>query len=971
MRLIIFTVTLSLLVTWSCEQQQPEQEQQPQQQERQQQQQKHYNLSIMLNAIDSDMPLSLQNSISACSSIIHEYFVPITGSFMVSTHVQELHLKWHLKDFLNNVLLNLPMIKVEIESKSSSVRYLTMNRKYNLIVVDSIESLRQLDPAYYTRNYDIQEYYMVYLMHGSRFANLFSVLNQMFEYFWQNSIINVSLMTANKQFVVDVFTYFPFDNYLTCRMPWVEQINYYSGSWSQPIAMTIFPEKINNLENCPLDVAVWNTPPYLSYLKSDEGVYKIDYFEAVLLKVLSEKLNFSLNLQEPPNDEQRGKVLANGTITGAMKMLHDHSADLSLGSFRYTLERSTVLTAAVPYYQTHQIYAILTNMQLYTSLEILLYPFDKITWIILFLSLLFGLFIAFVIDHFYDKCLVIQVAIGYPALKTPTTDIFRFLMGQSLIQIPETIFARFMIIFWHIYGLLLRTAYQSLLFQLLKLNVYHEPPKTLTDLINQQCILVMTEEYFRTKFVFFVEYDKQDRCLAAVSSKDFLTYHIINEHKRGLFYILPEKIFAQHITMYFSKHSFLINRFNQLFMNLRGIGLVDFWAHQSLDTDYLQNKHKATFKSINLSDIEGILIIWSVLLLVAVVVFFLEVLYDHTADISLGSFRYTLERSTVLTAAVPYYQTFQIYGILTTTQLYTSLERLVYPFDNVTWIYLFFSVQLGLIIAFIIDYLYDKSLLVRIAIGNPRIRTPVTNVMRLFMGQSLIQIPETHFSRFMIISWHVYGLLLRTAYQSLLFQLLKLNIYHEPPENLSDLINQQCILVMTEGTYDTVHTVPRIEEGYINVIKLKNTSEESSFFFLENDKELRCLAVVSPKDFLTYHVIKERKMGIFYVLPETIFAQQITMYFSKHSFLINRFNALFMNLRSMGLIDFWARKSLNTDFLKSTRETQFIPINMENVEGILIIYSVLILIGIVVFFIEMIIFRVKLLTFGKQHEFVH
>ncbi|XP_037813405.1 uncharacterized protein LOC119604698 [Lucilia sericata] len=651
MRLIIFTVTLSLLVTWSCEQQQQqqEQEQQPQQQEKQQQQQqKHYNLSIMLNAIDSDMPLSLQNSISACSSIIHEYFVPITGSFMVSTHVEELYLKWHLKDFLNNVLLNLPMIKVEIESKSSSVRYLTMNRKYNLIVVDSIESLRQLDPANYTRNYDIQEHYLVYLMHGSRFANLFSVLNQMFGYFWQNSIINVSLMTANKEFIVDVFTYFPFDNYLTCKMPLVEQINYYSGSWSKPITLTIFPEKLDNLEKCPLGVAVWNTPPYLSYLKSDEGFYKIDYFEAVLLEVLSEKLNFSLNLQEPPNNEQRGKVLANGTLTGAMKMLHDHSADLSLGSFRYTLERSTVLTAAVPYYQTHQIYGILTNTQLYTSLEILLYPFDNITWIIIFLSLLLGLFIAIVIDYFYDKCLLIQVAIGYPALKTPTTDVLRFLMGQSLIQIPETNFARFMIIFWHIYGLLLRTAYQSLLFQLLKLNVYHEPPKTLTDLINQQCTLVMTEGTYDSVYTvnriqqgfieviklqntseqssyFFVEYDKQDRCLAAVSSKDFLTYHVINERKRGVFYVLPEKIFAQHITMYFSKHSFLIDRFNELFMNLRGMGLIDFWAHQSLDTDYIENKHKTDFKSINLSDIKGILIIWSVLLLATVVVFFLEV----------------------------------------------------------------------------------------------------------------------------------------------------------------------------------------------------------------------------------------------------------------------------------------------------------------------------------------------------------
>lgn len=132
MRSTIFTVTLSLLITWSCEQQQV-QEQEPQQ---------HHNLSIMLKAIDSDMPLSLQNSIAACCNIIREYYVPITDSFMVSTYVQGLNLKKHIKDFLNNVLLNLTMIKVEIESKSSEVRHLTLNRKYNLIVVDDFESLR-------------------------------------------------------------------------------------------------------------------------------------------------------------------------------------------------------------------------------------------------------------------------------------------------------------------------------------------------------------------------------------------------------------------------------------------------------------------------------------------------------------------------------------------------------------------------------------------------------------------------------------------------------------------------------------------------------------------------------------------------------------------------------------------------------------------------------------------------------------
>ncbi|XP_065365311.1 uncharacterized protein LOC135958334 [Calliphora vicina] len=644
MRSTIFTVTLSLLITWSCEQQQ-EQQQQVQEQEPL----KHHNLSIMLKAIDADMPLSLQHSIAACYSIIREYFVPSTGSFMVSTYVQGLNLKKHLKDFLNNVLLNLTMIKVEIESKSSEVRHLTLNRKYNLIVVDDFESLRLLDPANFTRNYDIQEYYLVYLMHGSRFANLFNVLNQMLAYFWQNSIINVSLMTASKNSVVDVYTYFPFDNYLSCKMPLLKQINYYNGAWSNPISVTIFPLKTTNLQSCPLVVAVWNTPPYFSYSKSADGFYKIDYFEGELLEVLTEKLNFTLNLQEPPNNEQRGKVLSDGTITGAMKMLHDHTADLSLGSFRYTLERSNVLTAALPYYQTYQVYSVLTTTQLYTPLEILVYPFDKVTWICLFLSVQLGFIIAFIVDFFYDKYLLLKIAIGCPRIRTPSMNIIRLFMGQSLIQIPEPHFSRFMIISWHFYGLLLRTAYQSLLFQLLKLNLYHEPPQTLTDLINQRCSLVMTETTYDSVYTvpriekgfidviklkntseqssyFYLEYDKQIRCLASVSPKDYVTYHAINEQKRGLFYVLPETIFTQHITMYFSKHSYLIHRINDLFMNMRSMGLIDFWAHKSLDTEYLRNFRDSQFKSLNFGDMEGIFIIYGVLILICIVVFILEII---------------------------------------------------------------------------------------------------------------------------------------------------------------------------------------------------------------------------------------------------------------------------------------------------------------------------------------------------------
>lgn len=134
--ILAIAIALSVLVTWTCEQQPM------QQQKQQEQQQKYHNITIMQNIIDSDAPVFLNNVIAACCSVIREHYVSSSNSFMIGLHVQEKHLKWHARDFLNSVLLNLSLIKVEIESPSMTEREHSYNRKYNLIVIDSYEALR-------------------------------------------------------------------------------------------------------------------------------------------------------------------------------------------------------------------------------------------------------------------------------------------------------------------------------------------------------------------------------------------------------------------------------------------------------------------------------------------------------------------------------------------------------------------------------------------------------------------------------------------------------------------------------------------------------------------------------------------------------------------------------------------------------------------------------------------------------------
>lgn len=138
----ILFVTLTAMVAGSCEH--PREGPKCGQLERKQQmrqQQNHHKLLIMQNFPSPDLPVLLQHAIAACCSIIREYYVEKTNSFMLSTNIEELRLQRYARDFINNLLICVNTIKVEIENIHGP-REPSFNRKYNLIVVDSAQALR-------------------------------------------------------------------------------------------------------------------------------------------------------------------------------------------------------------------------------------------------------------------------------------------------------------------------------------------------------------------------------------------------------------------------------------------------------------------------------------------------------------------------------------------------------------------------------------------------------------------------------------------------------------------------------------------------------------------------------------------------------------------------------------------------------------------------------------------------------------
>lgn len=82
----------------------------------------------------------------------------------------------------------------------------------------------------------------------------------------------------------------------------------------------LFPDKFHNFHNCTLMAALWNVPPYLT-LPYKTKSKQMEGMEGVVLSVLAEVLNFRIDYVIPPNNEQRGLVKSDGTVTGAIKMV--------------------------------------------------------------------------------------------------------------------------------------------------------------------------------------------------------------------------------------------------------------------------------------------------------------------------------------------------------------------------------------------------------------------------------------------------------------------------------------------------------------------------------------------------------------------------------------------------------------------------------------------------------------------------
>ncbi|KAG5671323.1 hypothetical protein PVAND_001526 [Polypedilum vanderplanki] len=127
--------------------------------------------------------------------------------------------------------------------------------------------------------------------------------------------------------------------------------------------------------------------------------------------------------------------------------------------------------------------------------------------------------------------------------------------------------------------------------------------------------------------------------------------------------------------------------------------------------------------------------------------------------------------------------------------LYTNYEKLSMPFDDLTWIFLFLT--FGLTFATIFG-LHFCPRWIRTIIFGKGINNPAYNALGIFFGISQLRLPRESFPRATLVTFIWFCLIIRTCWQSKMFEFMTTDMRKPLPASIEDLVKMNYTVVVEE-----------------------------------------------------------------------------------------------------------------------------------------------------------------------------
>lgn len=356
---------------------------------------------------------------------------------------------------------------------------------YNIILIDSYESFQILVKNITPENFNFRGFYLLVFVNGfiSQIDNIFGAM-------WKKSIMNVNAIYEGKH-SVNLDTFLPFTQ-TTCggsnQIGW-DTFNADTKSFNKPWE-EIFPDKLINMFNCEVRLVTFDRCP-ASCVEDKNGELTVTGFDIGIIETIEERMNFNLKKTILPGAEQWGTVFANGSTTGAIKMILNNESDIAIGNFLLRSSRTNLMDPSMVYFSLAVVFAIPQGERL-TPLKTLLRPFEFVVWIMLSITLAVGLLVIVTLNY---KLKTLRAFVYGTGIKTPVINMMVAVFGGAQTKLPRRNFARFILMLFLMFCLIQRNAYQGSLYLFLKSDGRQKEVQSITEMVDKGFDFYMFESY--------------------------------------------------------------------------------------------------------------------------------------------------------------------------------------------------------------------------------------------------------------------------------------------------------------------------------------------------------------------------------------------------------------------------------------------------------------------------------------------
>ncbi|XP_038122499.1 uncharacterized protein LOC6052653 [Culex quinquefasciatus] len=499
-----------------------------------------------------------------------------------------------------------------------------------LILVDGFEAFRRFVRGWNRMRYDRGGYYWIVYQRHRQVDR--AEVEQIVEAAWELRLLYAIVIVADSRGDnVEIFNLWP---YSQTHCGDVESV---LVDWR---STDMLADRLGDFYGCALRVDTFDNPPFVLLDWDKMGRTSMLGFEGMLVNILAKKLNFSVEVITPPDNDQWGFPRTDGNSTGLMKLMVDETVHFGICSIGYMEDRIAVLLPGFQHYTSYIVFAVPSGRP-YSSFEKLFLPFEWKTWYALFGTLLASLAVIMIIN---TSSAPVKEHIYGGGISYPLTNLINLLFGGPLHKHPKGSFPLALLMLWLTFTLVIRTAYQGSLYKYLQVPKNFSAPLTM-DAIDKSGL-----EYYMYEIAaaFFADYpnvlarthylpfdislsdaiDQVGRDVLSgvvLCTVDHVAYHNKYSPAEEFVWATKEYVLGVSMAVYYPTRTYLRDTFDRHIQIIDSTGLLQHWAGQSADYDFTSDRRGvAVNRALSVADLLGSFQILGVLNGGAVVMFALE-----------------------------------------------------------------------------------------------------------------------------------------------------------------------------------------------------------------------------------------------------------------------------------------------------------------------------------------------------------